>query len=106
MGSLMESAVLEETSGDGPSDGLRPSRVTKEEGSARNLEPQVFPVEVLLFDRVDLILAAIGLDGFLTADGFGDFVMGFKPDQAGASSLLRETFKQAFAMLPDALNEV
>ena len=59
---LMESAVFEETSGVGPSDGLRPSRVTKSDGLAGDFKPQVFPIRVLLFDQIDLVLTAVNLD--------------------------------------------
>lgn len=95
-----------ERAGDGPSDGLRPSRVTKEEGLVRNLEPKVFPVRVLLFDRVDFTLAAIGLEGFLTADRGGNLFVHFIPDEARAAPFLGKALKQAFSMLPDALDEV
>ena len=92
--------------GDGPSDGLRPSRVTKEEGSACNLEPQILPIGILLFYRIDLVLAAIGLEGFLSAYRGGNLFVHFIPDEMRAAPFLGEAFKQAFAMLPNALDEV
>lgn len=58
------------------------------------------------FDQVDLVLSAVGFEGFLARDGGADFVMGLVPDERLAAMLLREAGDNAFVMFPDAADEI